>query len=180
MKVRARAARRYGAALHELAAGAGALKAVAADLEFLKHCLAESPEFGAFAGNYLVPSAQRARALEALFAGRLNPLTWRFVRFLEAKRRLGLLAEICDDYQEREEARQGILRGGFETAYAVEPAEADLLAERVGQWAGRQLALDVRTRPELLGGCRLQLGDRVYDFSVAARLRMLRQTMMAG
>jgi F-type H+-transporting ATPase subunit delta len=180
MKVRAIAARRYGAALHELAAGGAVGMAVAADLEFLKRCATESREFGAFAGNYLVPSVQRAHALEALFAGRLNPLTWRFVRFLETKRRLGLLAEICDDYREREEARQGLLRGGLETAYALEPAEADRLAERVGQWAGRQLALEVRTRPELLGGGRLRLGDRVYDFSVAARLRMLRRTMTAG
>lgn len=180
MKVRSRAARRYAKALHDLATEAAALEAVSSDMAGLKGHLAESPELGAFVGNYLIPAAGRDGVLKALFEARLHPLSWRFVRFLESKRRLGLLADVAADFLDQEEARRGIVRGVLASAFPVLASEADAMAGRLaGRW-GRQLVLKTEEMPELLGGCRLQVGDTVYDFSLAARLRMLRQTMMAG
>ncbi len=180
MKLRSRAARRYARALHDIAAGASVLDAVSVELKSLQRSLAASPELRAFVDNYLLPSDARERVLTELFSQRLHPLVWRFVRFLESKRRLGLLAEICADYLEQEEARQGIVRGVMETAFPVSPSEAGELAGRLGSRWGRQLLLKTEENPDLLGGCRLQVGDKVYDFSLSARLRLLRQTMMAG
>ena len=111
MKLRSRAARRYARALHDIAAEASVLDAVSVELKSLQRSLAASPELRAFVDNYLLPSDARERVLTELFSQRLHPLVWRFVRFLESKRRLGLLAEICADYLEQEEARQGIVRG---------------------------------------------------------------------
>jgi F0F1-type ATP synthase delta subunit len=54
------------------------------------------------------------------------------------------------------------------------------IALQAGSRIRKQLILETEENPELLGGCRLQVGDTVYDFSLAARLRMIRQTMMAG
>lgn len=180
MKLRSRAARRYAKALHDLATSTSQLDAVASDMsQLLSNCSA-SAELQVFLGNYLLPSDRRVAVMTSLFADRCTPLVWRFMRFLEAKHRLGLLMDIAADFQELEETRKGIVRASLASAFGIARDDASDLAKRLGARLGKQLLLETEEKPELLGGCRLQVGDRVYDFSLAAQLRMLRQTMMAG
>ena len=180
MNLRSKAGRRYAKALHDLSSASSVLDAVAADMARLRGYLAGSGDLRAFVGNYMLPSRQRASALAAVFEGHLHPLVWQFVKFLESKRRLGLLDEVCEDFQEREEARQGIVRGRLTSAFAMPVADVSDLAGRVGQRLGKHLMLVAEESPELLGGGRLQIGDHVVDFSLAARLRRAGQLMMAG
>ena len=180
MKLRSRASRRYAQALHDLAAGGAVLEAVGSDLEKIQADLAGSPELRLFIGNYQHASERRMKALEALFASRVHPLVWRFIRFLESKRRLGILNDICAEFQEQEELSRGILRGHLTSAFALSAADVKDIAQSAGSRMKKQLILETEEKPELLGGCRLQVGDTVYDFSLAAQLRMIRQTMMAG
>jgi len=180
MKLRSRASGRYARALHDLALAESMLEPVAADMVSLQAILAESAEVRGFISDYQIPTGQRSGILEALFSNRLHPLVWQFVRFLESRRRLGLLAEVAADFREQEEARQGLVRGQLESAFAVTREDSGVIAATVGARLGKRLLLETEERPELLGGCRLQVGDTVYDFSLAAQLRMIRQTMMAG
>ena len=178
MKLRSKAARRYAMALHDLAAGD--MDAVGTELVAIQGLLEGSEELRLFMGNYLLPSDRREQTLVALFGTQMHPLVWRFIRFLEAKRRLGMLGEICQDFREREEVRCGIVRGTLASAFAVLPDDVGKIAAHAGSRIGKQLILKTEETPGLIGGCRLQVGDTVYDFSLAAQLRMLRQTMMAG
>jgi len=180
MKLRSRAAHRYAQALHDLATGEAVLEVVGGDLAGIQVDLAESGDLRRFIGNYQLASVRRLQTLEALFAARVHPLVWRFIRFLESKRRLGVLNEICADFKELEERRQGIIRGHLTSAFALSAADVKAIALQAGKHIRKQLILETEENPELLGGCRLQVGDTVYDFSLAARLRMIRQTMMAG
>lgn len=180
MKLRSRVAGRYAKALHDVASQMAVLDSVATDVSTLQQGLARSSELRAFIGNLLIPGDARMRVLVALFANTLHPLMWRFVRFLESKRRLGLLEEICEDFQEQEEVRHGIVRGALESAFALDAAQVTEFAGLLGRRLDKQLYLKTDENPELLGGGRLQVGDKVYDFSLSAQLRMMRQKMMAG
>jgi len=180
MKLRSRASHRYAQALHDLATREGALEAVRSDLARIQSDLAGSGDLRGFIGNYQYASARRLKTLEALFATRVHPLGWRFIRFLESKRRLGILDDICSDFQKQEELRQGILRGRLTSAFELSSDDVKDIALHAGNRIRKKLILETEKNPDLLGGCRLQVGDTVYDFSLAARLRMIRQTMMAG
>lgn len=180
MKLRSRAARRYAAALHDLATNTSALEAVADDVAKVRGLLGESGELRGFIRNYLIPAELRRGALEAMFNDRVHPLVWRFMRFLESKRRFGLLEEIFAEFQDLEEARLGIVRGSLDSAFALSRETVGDIAAQTGRRMGKQVLLETREDPGLLGGCRLRVGDTVYDFSLAARLRLVRQTMMAG
>jgi len=180
MKLRSRAAHRYAQALHDLATGEDVLEAVGGDLARIQADLAGSEDLRRFIGNYQYASARRLQTLAALFEARIHPLVWRFIRLLESKRRLGIFDEICADFKSREEQRQGILRGHLTSAFALSANDVKNVALQAGNRIRKQLILETEVKPELLGGCRLQVGDTVYDFSLAARLRMIRQTMMAG
>jgi F-type H+-transporting ATPase subunit delta len=87
---------------------------------------------------------------------------------------------MCAEFQNLEEIRKGIVRGRLDSAFALSPDTVDHMAVQVGRRMGKQVLLEMTENPDLLGGCRLQVGDTVYDYSLAARLRLVRQTMMAG
>ena len=180
MKLLAPAARRYARALHSLAVEAEAGEAVRGDLALLRRALAGSPELVRFAGDYLVPHGARARALEALFQPRVQALTWRFLRFLESKRRLGILDEIAEVYEQDEEARSGVIRGTVTTAMALDESRLRAVAERAAVQIGQTVTLTAMLDGALLGGYRLLVGDTVYDYSLAARLRTARTALAEG
>ena len=180
MRLRPSAADRYAKALHDLAVAAGAVAEVARDLAAVRLWVSDSAEFRAFLSNYLLPRKARMAVLEGLMGSRLQPLTWQFVRFVESRRRLALLSDICAFYREREDVRQGILRARLGSAQPLEPAEQALLATRATQRTGRRVEFQLVHSPELLGGYRLQIEDTVYDFSLSARLRLLRERMVSA
>lgn len=180
MRLRSRASRRYARAVFETAEADGTVDGVASDLAELKRTVTNSPELAAFLPNYLVPAAVRQATLAALWSERLHPLTWRLVRLLEAKRRLGLLEDVCGEFAQLNEARQGIVRAHLASAFPMPADEVADIAARAGTRLGRRLTLETSENRELLGGYCLRVGDRIYDLSLAARMRMLRQTMTAG
>jgi F-type H+-transporting ATPase subunit delta len=63
---------------------------------------------------------------------------------------------------------------------AMAADEAEGIAARAGRRIGKRVVLRTAEDPALLGGYRLQVGDKVYDLSLAARLRMLRRNMTAA
>ena len=180
MKTRSRAARRYAQALFALAEDAGAVDPVAADLESIGAREREVPLFGHFLADDRLPREARARTLAAFFADRVHPLTYRFLRFLTARRRARLLAEAAERFAELRDRRNGVVRGRLVSAFALDPASAGA----VQQWgqarvAGR-LALAAEADPQLLGGFRLFIGSVVYDGSVATQLRRAGEALGGG
>ncbi len=180
MKPLAPVARRYARALYALAVDTQVTEAVRSDLASLRRSLHESPELAAFAGNYLVPHGLREKALSALFAGRVAPLTWRFVRFLESKRRLGLIDDMARAYEADEEARRGIVQGTVTAAIPLDAGRVQAVAQGASARTGKTVVLSSITDAAMLGGFRLQIGDTVYDYSLAARLRMARAALAKG
>ena len=180
MKLRSRAAARYALALYDLAASVQAVEPVAHDLRTMREWIAGAPELPDFLANYLLPRHDRATILTRLFEPLVHPLTWRFLCFVEAKRRLSLLDEMCESFLERDEEHQGIVRGKLTSAFALSSKDTDEIAVRAGQRMGKRVLLQTEEKPELLGGYRLRVGDMVYDLSLAARLRMIRQGMAAA
>ena len=180
MKPLAPVARRYARALYALAVENQASDVVRADLASLRQVLHGSPELTAFVGNYLVPHGLRAQALSALFADRVAPLTWRFVRFLESKRRLGLLDDMARAYEADEQARRGIVQGTVTAAIPLDDIRVQAVAQGASARTGKTVVLSSITDAAMLGGFRLQIGDTVYDYSLAARLRMARAALAKG
>ncbi len=180
MKIPPRAASRYANALLSLARESDALTAVSADIAQIRAAVEQSGELARFLDNPMLPQETRRRALQTLFQSRVHPLTWNLLMVLASKRRLPLLPAICAVFQSIEEAGRGIVRG---TMTAALPAAADAvssMADQVGQRFGKTVLLSSRTDPALLGGCRVQVGDIVYDCSLAARLRLAKQSLAGG
>ena len=169
---------RYAEALHRLAKSRGALESVRADVQRLTGQLA--------AGGPLAPAFDERLSIEArraLLAGHLagaNPLTQDFVQLLLDKRRVEVLRQLGAAFHQRDLDERGAAEGTVESARPLDAAQLGSLAAALGPRVGKQLTLQNRIVPELLGGLRVVVESKMIDASVAGRLEGLRKSLLAA
>lgn len=175
-------ARRYAAALLELAEKSGNTSAVEKDLEVFGGLVAThknlrmattSPLFSREVQSAIVSGVAKKAGL--------NELTVRFLTVLVKNRRLGAVADISGAFCKALSAQRGEIRARVETAFALSPAQIGSIRDMIGRNLGaKDIVLDIEINRELLGGIVLTVGSRRIDASVAGRLGRLGRSMMAG
>jgi F-type H+-transporting ATPase subunit delta len=178
--ITSRVARRYAAAIYDVAESAGRVEPVRTDMDYFAGTARRSRDLDTFLRDYTIPRTRRHAVLEAMFRERTDPLTWRFIRFLESKRRLGFLKEIALAFGELYNRRQGILRVALSSAFAMTGEEQQAIGVRLKERFRRQIALETDVDTRLLGGFRLRIEDTVYDYSTYGALEALRNRMVEG
>ena len=70
------------------------------------------------------------------------------------------------------------MRARVDSALPVDPAGADAMRKRIEAATRRRVVLETRHAPELIGGVRLIVGDRLLDGSVAAEFARIRGRLL--
>lgn len=175
MKSNVKAARRYAKAILDLAREQGAGESVRGDMDSLLSLLGAKGELGRLCGDYTLPNSTRARIWRAVFGGRVHALTWRLIEFLEARKRLGLLAEVCRSYGELDDREHKRIKANLTAAFELQPREAGLVSQRIESRTGCAVELRATVDQSLLGGFRLLVGDQLYDVSLSGALEAFRR-----
>ena len=89
---------------------------------------------------------------------------------------LELLADIHDRFQRRSSVDGPLDRVQITSARPLPQAQIDELTGELAR-ADREVVLETRVDPDLLGGVVVRLGDWRYDFSIRSRLQALRRSI---
>jgi F-type H+-transporting ATPase subunit delta len=171
------AARRYARALLDIALAKGDT-GLREDLDLLAGLYSEHVELRSILLHPTVPADKKTAVVGALWKEkRPSELLERLVALLVERDRVELLPLIAAAY-----ARLWNLHGGVVEAEAVSARELDEMETRavataVGKAVGKQVDLRRRVDPSLMGGLLLRMEGRVYDGSVRAKLRALRERL---
>jgi len=171
-------AKRYARAWFELARERNDLETAAREARTLAALLDKSEDLRVFLRHPLIPSPRRQAVLKSLFEPRVSASTLQFLLFLESRGRLGLLSRVLDQFPLFYDDHVGLLRAHVTSARALEPSQLERIAGLLKQRYGRAVATTTSVNPELLGGFRVQVGDRVLDASVRTSLTSLRNRLI--
>jgi F-type H+-transporting ATPase subunit delta len=168
-------ARRYAKALFELAREDGRASEARGELGALADLLDESAELHAVLLQPLHPAAQRRAVLDAV-SERLgtSALLRHFCAVLIEQRRLVDLAAIRAEYDRLADLEAGRMRAEVVSATPLRDEQLAKLREALAARVGRELDVEVRVDPELLGGVVAKVGDLLFDGSLRTQLRQLR------
>jgi F-type H+-transporting ATPase subunit delta len=175
-----RIAQRYARVIFDCARETGVLEAARADLDELNRLVRGSRALQAYLQGGNLSAARQRRTLAALFEGRVDPLIYRFLCFLERKRRLPVVAAICTEFRALCDRFDGIVRARLTTAYALDPPQIGAIAALVPLQARERVEMTAVQNAALRGGFHLQVGDVLYDYSVAGHLQRIRRELLAG
>ncbi len=169
--------RRYAATLLEAAAELKAEAQVQADVEGLRATLQTSAELSACLRNRLVDAQVHRSLLEALFAGKVQPLTLNFLLLLAERRRADLLPEILAAFADLYDARQGFVQAEVRSAVELSDEQRARFKQSLEAYTGKQVRLSTRVDHSLKGGAIAQVGDTVFDGSLIRHLQHLHEQL---
>ena len=169
---------RYATALFGLAQQQGQLGAVESSLKTLSQGIAESDDLAALVKSPLIGRTDAARAIGALVPVLgLDPLTANFLGVLAQNRRLGDLPAIIRAFRELAARSRGETNAEVVSAHALDDSQVDALRQQLRHRVGRDVAIDLKVDPSLLGGLVVKIGSQMIDSSIKTRLNTLAHAM---
>lgn len=170
-------ARRYARALLEVAADGA--DQVLGQLDTLTRLMDESPELKGVFTNPAFTREQRSQVVETLvqrLGGLAEPLA-NFLRLLVDRDRLGFLPDIARVYRDLADSQAGRVRGQLISAAPL-PAELLTRMQRsLEQLTRREVVLEAKVDPAVVGGVAAQVGSVVYDGTLRTQLQGLARTL---
>lgn len=165
-------ARPYAQAVFELAKAQGNLPAWS---DMLKMCaqVVRDPNMHALLGSPRVDRAQLAQLIIDVCGQGLSADGANMVRLLADNRRLQVLPEIAQSYENLRAEAEGMVEAEIHSPFPVSEAQLSSIAAALKVRLGREVALKSVTDASLLGGAIIRAGDLVIDGSVRGRLEKL-------
>lgn len=172
-------ARRYARALFELARERNQADVVGDELLRAAASVHDSQELRQAVSNPVFPLSQRKAALLAVLKGMgLSATTCTGVALVLERGRLGALDLIAREFQALADNQLGRIRAEVVSAQPLSPATAKSLGLALQQSTGKQVVLEQRLDPAILGGMTVKVGSTLYDGSVRSRLEELRERLV--
>ncbi|HEX3652631.1 MAG TPA: F0F1 ATP synthase subunit delta [Rhizomicrobium sp.] len=169
---------RYALAVFELAQEERAVETVAADFSTLKQLMAESPELTRLIRAPVFSREEQAAGMNGvLHRMEAAPLTRRFILLLASKRRLFALPDIIRAYGNMVSRQKGEMSAQVTSARPLSDDEIAELKSILRSKLSKEVKLDSRVDPSLLGGLIVQVGSRMIDSSIRTKLNGLRMAM---
>jgi F-type H+-transporting ATPase subunit delta len=167
------AAKRYARAVFELAGDEREIDAWMGRLEQLRDLLSDD-QVAAVLTNPTIPSNRR---MDLITSASLDLEVTNLAKLLIESNRVHEIGAIVDEFQALADDAAGRVRATLTTAVELEADDRDRVVVELSQQLGKTVTIRVEVDPRILGGLKIQYGDRLIDASVATRLQQLRRRL---
>ncbi|MBP6031085.1 MAG: F0F1 ATP synthase subunit delta [Sphingobium sp.] len=169
---------RYALALFELARDTSQLDSVAESLAALKSALGESAELRSLTTSPVIGRDAATRAVAAVgdVMG-LDALTKKFLGVMAQGRRLSQLGAAIRAFEMLLSNHKGESRAEVTSAHPLAKTQVTALEKALKARVGRDVAVDLKVDPTVLGGLVVKIGSQMIDSSIRTRLNSLAQAM---
>jgi F-type H+-transporting ATPase subunit delta len=164
-------AERYASAFFDLARDESAIDDIETDLGTIEGMLDASPDFRRLIESPVFSAEDQERAIAAIVekAG-FGALTRNFVRLVAKNRRLFALPGIVKAFHEMAARHRGEMTAEVTSAHVLDDSQIAALKSALKDKLGKDVTLQARVNPALLGGLVVKVGSRMIDTSLRTRL----------
>jgi len=176
--IQASLAGRYATALFGLARDEKQIDAVTRSLESLEAADTESSDFRALVGSPLISRTNADKAIRALTPTLgIDPITAKFLGVLAENGRLSELPRVIKAVRRLASGHRGETNAEVTSAHPLDDRQVAELKANLKARVGRDITLDAKVDPNLLGGIVVRLGSQMIDASIRTKLNTLAQAM---
>ena len=169
---------RYATALFELALEANALDSVQADLQRFDMLVTESADLTRLVRSPVFGADAQLKALKAVLdkAG-IGGLAAKFLSVVAANRRLFAVRDIVKVFGLLVTRHKGEVGAEVVVAEPLSDAHRAAIKDTLNAVTGKDVRVDVKVDPSIIGGLVVKLGSRMVDSSLRTKLNGLRHAM---
>lgn len=173
----------YAQSLFELAEKEGGrerLESISDEMDQLFEIRGQDPQAAEFLRSRVIPSGVKVEVLRKVFGGRVDDLILRMLLLLARKERLDRVWRVFTAFQNMLDEKFGNVEVDVFTRFPLEQAEVNGLRDRLRAVLKREPIMHAYVDEGMVGGMKLQVGDKMMDASITTTLRRMREQMLEG
>ena len=174
-------ARRYAKALLMIGKTDGKAENYKDELNGFASLIAREMALEQVINNPLYNAEERKKVLAALIVKLdLSKVMTSFLKLLFDKGRFGFLGAINEFYQKLADDLKGVARASLVSANELSSEAVEKIRKALSKKTGKDIVLDIKTDPALIGGVVTKIGDLVLDGSIKTQLLNMRESLKRG
>jgi F-type H+-transporting ATPase subunit delta len=173
---------RYARALFDVARKEADIEQAGRDLAGFAGLVAGNDLLSRALSNPAIPAANKRAIVERLFAkaGSVSPVIVKLIGLLADRDRLVLLPDIAAAYRTRLMEHARVVRAEVVTAIPLPGDRVAALQQGLARATGRDVQLENRVDPSIIGGAVTRIGSTVYDGSITRQLEKMKDALTAA
>lgn len=170
---------RYASALFELALDEKAVDAVKANLEEFDRLVAGSPDLNRLVRSPVFGAEEQSKALAAiLLKAGIEGLAANFLKLVAANRRLFAARDMVKAFRALVARHKGEITAQVTVAERLNDKNLDALKGALKSvTGGKDIDLNVKVDPAIIGGLIVKVGSRMVDSSLRTKLNAIKFAM---
>ena len=170
---------RYATALFELALENKAVDAVKKDLDQFDALIADSADLSRLVRSPVFGADEQLKALSAVLAkAGIGGLAANFLRVITTNRRLFAVRDMIRGYRALVARHKGEVTAHVTVAERLNDTHLDTLKSALKSvTSGKDIDLDVKIDPAIIGGLIVKVGSRMVDSSLRTKLNSIKLAM---
>ena len=170
---------RYATALYELAHEAKSIDAVKVDLDRFSALLVDGGDLLRLVRSPVYTAEEQTKAINAVLAkAKIGGLAGKFISTVASNRRLFAIREMISGFNALVSQARGETRAEVTVAEKLDDKHLVTIKEAVlASTKQKNVELDVKIDPSILGGLKVKIGSRMIDASLKTKLNSIRNAM---
>lgn len=166
---------RYAAALFDLAREQGELDGVDQDLNKFQAMLDQSEDLKRLVNSPAFAAEDQDRALKAVMDwASVGATTSNFLRVVARNRRLFAAEDMIKSFRQQLALHRGEIAAEVQSAQPLNDEQLAALKDKLKSSYGKDVRLNAKVDPSLLGGLVVKVGSRMFDSSLRTKLMNLK------
>jgi len=173
-------AKRYAEALFSVAQKQNVVDQVNQDLQEIAQVMTENRDFLALLTNPKFSSEKKKEMVSELFK-EANPILLNTLKLLVDKKRMNELKQIAEAFKALAADAQGTAEATVYSTRELTEEEKKDISTSFAKLVGKEtLNITNVIEPSVIGGVRVQIGNIIFDNTVASKLESLRRTLVVN
>jgi len=174
-------ARRYAKALLLIGKEDGQVDTYKEELDEVSKLIEQNKDLEQAICNPLYDMESRKKVLKAIIDRQnASGILGTFLLLLFDKGRIKFLSSINSYYQKLADEMQGVARASLISATELADDTTEKIRAALSKMTGKDIKLEVKQDPSLIGGIVSKIGDLVLDGSVRTQLLNMRESLKRG
>ena len=174
------AAKRYARALFDVAQKEADIQQVGREIAAFSALMSGHEMLSRTLVNPAIPAARKRAVVEQLLArgGTFTPVVSKLLLLLADRDRLALVPDLAAAYEARLMEHAHVVHAQLTTAVALPTDRVAALQQGLAGATGRQVRMETRVDPAIIGGAVARIGSTVYDGSVTTQLQKVKERLV--
>jgi len=170
-------AKRYAFAFFEVASENNQVDAVEKELQLFKQTIEDNPAFLQFLQHPQISKEAKKQEFAVIFKDQISETTLNFLSLLIDKNREEIFTKVPKFFTEKANQARGLVDAVVTSVKPLSDEQKKDLTASFKQLLNKEIRIHNELNDSIMGGVVVQIGDRLYDGSVAGRLNRLQQSL---